>query len=477
MLNSKIKISVADTHAGSGKTRSMHAFINGLDGFATIATQTNDLSREELSDLSDLWGVDALMISGDDYDCCTTEYLRHCKKLSRKIAIINQNVALCCYEEVAEQHLFIDEIPSPLEEFRLIEKTALTRRIIQSMLKARSTEFPNYYEILSSEEIAEYAKYGKRLDNSLRDLPKVFHELCKKISSRHFRVLVEADSFTNFQSGIDDDDAKKLTLYVWMQPSILERYKSVTIIGANFYLSKLYSYWKDMVEFVPHSDVQGARYSDFQHKSDLISLYHMSDDDVSGYKLHTKIGYQTFLDSVADVFHSEFGDVDHLYTVSAKGDFAWKLNNSTQVSANPVGVNGLQHVNVAIHLAPLNPSDAQFAIYLAVCGMTASQLMTAQAYEKQYQFLTRSSVRDYHSREELVFIVLDRRSAEFHQKIFGCGPSKLMHVPALNEYEAPPRKTRSDKKPAKSPEEIRAANAARARKAYEKKKAAQQAAA
>ena len=83
--------------------------------------------------------------------------------------------------------------------------------------------------------------------------------------------------------------------------------------------------------------------------------------------------------------------------------------------------------------------------------MTREQLIVAQAYEMQYQFLARTSVRDgkstYES-EELVFIVLDLPAADYLRSVFGVQkPSVKLNVPALSNYRKPARKTRSDEKP------------------------------
>ena len=265
-------------------------------------------------------------------------------------------------------------------------------------------------------------------------------------------------------------------LYVWLQPSILENPLSVTFMGANFTDQKIFHYWKDKVNWVEHPEIKGIRYDDFSHKAPLIDFRHMNEGDlVSWSHLSGNIGYQNFVDSVADVVGEIFPGSDHIVTTSAKEDVVWSLPNGEVISPNPVGLNAFQDRHLAIHLAPLRPSNMDFFMWQAITGITPGQLMASQACEMQYQFFTRTASRDgkHHSEcdKRLTFITIDLAIADYLREVFGVEkPSELIVIPALHGYVKPPRKTRSDKK---SADAKKAAKTARQAERRAEKRAAQ----
>ncbi|AWI60362.1 hypothetical protein [Sinorhizobium fredii] len=487
MNNHKPTFYYVNAHAGSGKTYSAHQYISLHGGFFTIATQTNDLSDQQAEDLAEL-GIQARVIRLEKgvSKSCTERYVRHCKDLRESTAIINQKVAHQDIEAARNQHLIVDEFPSPVEKFTLNEGISATRSFIGNLIKAVPCEFPGFLEVIDTDDTAEIAESGKSQENSLKEHVV---QICERIHSEHYRLFVADRNYINFNSGLPDDESvsddqdeskKRLVLYAWVQPSILKNYRSVTFMGANFPDQKLFHYWKDKVNWVEHPEIKGERYDDFSHKAPLIDFRHMNegDDLVSWSHLSNNIGYQNFVDSVADVVAREFPGEDHIVTTSAKDDASWKLSGGEKISPNPVGLNAFQDRHVAVHLAPLRPSNMDFAIWQAVAGVSPSELMIAQACEMQYQFFTRTASRDgkHHSEcdKRLTFITIDLAVADYLREVFCVEkPSELLVIPALTEYVKPPRKTRSDKK---SAEEKKASKTARQRERRAEERAAEAAA-
>lgn len=469
----------ADAHAGSGKTFSAHKFIAATGGFFTIATQTNELSEQQRLDLLELGVASKVIKLETASDNCTKKYTRHCKELRNEVAIVNQKVALQAIEETRNQNLILDEFASPVEKFTLIEDISATRAFMADLIKAEPyAAAPGFLRIIDTEDTAEIAEFGKARRSSV---PQHVVELCKRIHSKHYVVLVPETNYTGFKSGLPDEEGvqidqdsskKRLVIYAWMQPSILQHYRSVTWLGANFTSSKLFHYWKDKVNWLPHPSIKGERYDDFANKAPLIDFRHISEDLVSGSMLKT-IGYSRFCDSVADAIAREYRNTPHLVTMSANSDGEWKLSTGARVSANPVGLNGFQDRHMAVHLAPLRPSDMDFSIWEAVAGVSRAELMIAQSCEMQYQFFTRTSVRNgkhfSDCKERLTFVGLDLPTIDVLRGIFGVtAPSKPLFVDAFHNYEKPPRKTRSDKK---TDEEKRASKTERQRLRRLEKKA------
>lgn len=483
MTNDKPTFYYVNAHAGSGKTYSAHQFISRQGGNFTIATQTNALSTQQQDDLLAEHGIKAKVISlqNSKAKTCTEQYVRHCKDLRTGTVLLNQKVAFQELEAARNQHLIVDEFPSLVERFTLNEDISATRSFIGDLIKAVPCEYEDVLEVIDTDDTAELAESGKKKEHSLKEHVV---QVSERIHYPHYRVFVGKTNYINFGSGLPDDEGvsvdqdeskKRLVLYAFVQPSILKNYLSVTFMGANFPSQKLFLYWKDKVNWVEHPEIKGVRYDDFSHKAPLIDFMHMNEGNlVSWNHLSKNIGYENFKESVADVIAEKFPRKEYLVTLSAKDDWDWKDPNGTVISPNPVGLNAFQDHNIAVHLAPLRPSNMDFAVWKAVAGVSEAELMIAQACEMQYQFFTRTACRDGkdHSEceERLTFITIDLAVADYHREVFGVEkPSELLVVPALNGYVKPPRKTRSDKKP---DDEKRAVKTARQRELRAEKRAA-----
>lgn len=434
----KQTIYIVDALPGAGKTYSNHQFIKTLNEPAIIATPTNQLSEQQHKDLAAI-GVKAVVISRErGHESCTQSLVKHCNEKRNAVAIINHNVAKKPLGATAGCHLFVDEYFDPVEKFKLIEKVRTTREFIVSIVKkARKTKYKGFIELVATEAVLDIVANGTSSVSSLSALPHI-RELCERIVSDDYLVLVSEAEYQNFVDNIEDVTAKDrddgiLNVYAWLQPSALRHNKTVSFAGANFFQTKLYHAWKDLVNFVPHPSIKGERYADFSHKAANITFRHMLDQDVSMSGLE-KVGYQKFVDATAGVFLAEYGAVDHLVTLSAKSSFTWPLSNSEMVPPNPVGLNAFMDRHVCLHLAPLNPSKLDERIWNAVAGVSKEELHIAQSGEMVFQMLTRSSVRDHGGEpEELVFIVLDLRTANHLRNLFGITkPSTRMEVRALD---------------------------------------------
>lgn len=454
-----------DAQPGAGKTYSLHQHLKSLDEPAIIATPTNLLSSEQHHDLAAI-GVKSKIISQETgHENCTQSLVRHCEEKRSGIAIINHNVAKLALEATAGQNLFIDEFFSPVEKFVLREKVKTAREFVVSIIKkSRASQYEGFIELVLTEAVEDIVQNGTSHDSSIQALPHL-REIAKRISSEDYLVLVSKAEYQNFVANIEENNDEEdgiLNIYAWLQPSALRHNKTVTFMGANFFQSKLYHAWADLVNFVPHPSIKGERYEDFSHKAANITFRHILDQDVSMSGLE-RVGYQKFIDATAGVLLAEYGAIEHLVTLSAKTSFSWSLNNSKMVPPNPVGLNAFMDRHVCIHLAPLNPSKLDERIWNAIAGISKEELHIAQSCEMVFQMLTRSSVRDHGSDpEDLVFIVLDLRTANHLRSLFSVTkPSVRMEVKALDPII---RKT-------KTKEEKLAARTARQKERRAEKKA------
>lgn len=188
-----------NAHAGSGKTFSAHQYIARHGGFFAIATQTNALSEQQFEDLAAL-GVKARVISLEKSKAktCTEQYVRHCKDLRQSTVLINQKVALQYLEAARNQHLIVDEFPSPVEKFELNEGISATRSFIGNLIKAVPCEYEGVLEVIDTDDTAEIAESGKSKSNSLKEHVV---QVCERVHSPHYRVFVKESNYVGFRSG------------------------------------------------------------------------------------------------------------------------------------------------------------------------------------------------------------------------------------------------------------------------------------
>lgn len=468
-----IKHYFVNSHAGAGKTHAVHDFIcRNKEKYFAIATQTNKLSSQQCADLNAL-GRDAHVISlQEEKTNCTKRFNRACRDYPHIVQIVNQGVALQSLDSTHEHHLIVDEYPSPVEKIKIREDLEIGQRTYSEIFcTMRGMKQDGYVELTSNSAVAEIAGDSAKSVSMLKNLDGL-RRVCRYIESPHWQVIIEKEAFERLASyrGSQQSGEGKffaLKIYAVLLPTVLANYASVTFTGANFYRSKLFYCWRSMVDFEPHPEIRASRYEDFSHKEGKIKVYHLSEAPVSMARLE-RIGYKSVIASIAKIVEATYPSRSYIYTLNAKAGDIWPGANGTRVSPNPMGLNEYMQVNMAVHAATLNPGKDDVAFWRTFFDVSEHELMEAQAYEMQYQFVTRTSIRDgkpASQSEEVVLIVLDRRSADALCAVLGVEkPSCELYIPALSSQQKAPRKTRSDKKPPKSLEQQRADDAERQRR-------------
>jgi len=469
-----------NAHAGAGKTKAAHELIvRNRDMQFAIATQTNALSNQQCSDLIEM-GREARVISHENaVTNCTKRFARHCKESPHIVPIVNESVALQDLDGTKGHHLIVDEYVSPVRQFNFREDLEIGQMVLCKLFcSGKRTELDGYVELTSNHHVKEIAEESQKTESMLSRLEDL-RKVCGYIESPHWRVFVKESAFNNLANPngtrqVGEEQLTTLRVYAFLLPSVLANYASVTFMGANFNRSKLYLCWRSMVNFEPHPEIKDLRYEDFSHKADKIKIGYMSEKPVSMTRLQ-KIGYENFIASVAGAVEAAYPTTPYIYTINKRAPNSyWTGTNGERLSPNPMGLNGYLHYNMAVHAATLNPSKDDEAFWGAFLNVTREELRASQAYEMQYQFVTRTSIRDGKTAslsEEIVAIVLDRCSADALCEVLGVeGPSIKLEVPALSGYQAPPRKARSDKKPPKSIQQVRAEAAERQRRSRAKRR-------
>lgn len=434
-----MQINSLDSHTGSGKSYAFRFVINP-NSKAIIGTPRTKVSNEIAKELREL-GIPVKVISGTTHARCGKAF-RDAVKSGKYAAIIaNHSIVMRKHRGAtddepcitADYDLYIDEAPKIDETVTLAEDFDHLHDSFASILDAKIGIDAEFVELGFTAAVADILEKHKKLSEAaVTSYSADFIRFCYARKDPDYRVVINAEELRRYKDRDVDGDDKKAELHFQLikEPSILSGYKSRTIMSAKFKTTEVYHCWRKKVDFVENTVMSAnLQYSDFSHKRDkdgrgLVYIHYFSEQDLSWYAMQ-QIGYQHFLDKAADAFEARFGNVEHIFCRKknkaklGEEPFVWRLDSEHNPEAKGIrkdpsspGENGLQHINIALHLVPMNPPTRTFKFKKNYFGMDSAELKTAIAYNSQYQFMSRTGVRNFKSRDELHFFVLDKDSAD-----------------------------------------------------------------
>ncbi len=218
-------------------------------------------------------------------------------------------------------------------------------------------------------------------------------EIGQALKSGDYRIVIRGSQLKSYNGSLEGEQKSghgsgtRLKFHSVMQPSVLQNYGSVTVMGANFDTSEMYFAWDRKVDFVEHTEMKRHLRPLPDHKKGLINILYLSEAHDTWASLE-KLGYQEFLDSVANAYEAAFPDAKHIIAIKKAKDkygrptepYRWRHEDSglgLRLDPSSKGVNGLQHINVALHLVPINPSTYEYNFRKEYFGMTADDVKWA----------------------------------------------------------------------------------------------------
>jgi hypothetical protein len=442
----KLTFNYVDSHTGSGKTFALRYVINPASK-AIIGTPRTGVSNEIAKELRER-GISVKVISGKVHANCTKAFRAAVKEGKYAVIIANHAIVMRMHRTrsiegetciTTDYDLYIDEAPKVDETITLVEDFDHLRDSFASILDAKIGIDAEFVELRYTPAVAEIlAKHQSQSEDAVTSYSANFIRLCFARKDPDYNVVIKADELRRYKDRDDTEgeDKGRLHFHLIKQPSILSGYKSVTIMSAKFFTTEVYGSWHKKVDFVPHATMMDRlQYSDFSHKRvddrGLVHIYYFSQQDLTWY-LMQQIGYQNFLDKAADAFETRFGNVEHIFCRKknkaklGEEPFIWRLDQEhdpeakgVRLDPNASGLNGFQHINFALHLVPMNPPTRTFKFKKKYFDMESDELKSAIAYNAQYQFMSRTGIRNFTSRDELHFFVLDKASADELHRTFG----------------------------------------------------------
>lgn len=240
------------------------------------------------------------------------------------------------------------------------------------------------------------------------------------INSPHWIVVADEENFARFQANAEAEPGKvaDLHLYGLLQPSIMDGWKSATLMGANLMQTIAHRYWaSEGARFTPHPHIK-PRYAKHPNGGQL-TIYYATERNWSK-ELRDKVvddpdrGAVRLLDNIA-------ARVNALHDGRS---FAWLANKDvpddlfdpTRAVRLPHvshGLNTYQHLDHAVVLGAMNPTPTQFRVLHDLIQINADEAADAIYRESAYQTACRCSIRDLSRRAARTMIVADRAAALF----------------------------------------------------------------
>jgi hypothetical protein len=276
-----------------------------------------------------------------------------------------------------------------------------------------------------------------------------FRELSQTLFNQHWDSFVDTEKFEKLKAG----KQKQLSVHSILMPSVLDGFKSVTIVSANFTDSMVYRLWSAKgVDFREDRRLTSALRFQEHTNGHLITIKYADEGSWSKYRRVTKLDpakdkKATVMDAIVQAAKATFSDKAFVW--QANIDVPDTLFNSAgeRLPNAPHGLNSYSEINNIVFLSSLNPAPDHFR-FLETQGISGPEVRRAIYHEALYQSVNRTSIRDPKNIEPKTVIVPDISAAEYLNGLFpGSRIEKLeTDIPKLGRPKTGrPRKHQSDK--------------------------------
>lgn len=427
--------------SGSGKSRSIFNNVIASGRPTIITTPTYKLSCQYEKHFLEK-GIVPVVISTDrNPDRSAHQHFIDACQGNNQIILVNRDVFHNTNADTSGYDIYQDEFSDIIDIIKFDHARVMHPILTKILHCVKLSKSPRYYEVELTEYANDIAKHGWNEDIIKNDAE--FLKLCKRIESRHYRVYILVENYNKYRDG----KIFSIQFWTYMLPSILGD-SPVAMVGANGedqFVSKL---WANLAMFEEATNITGD-YTDFSHKAPTPDMkrggriIHMSQKTVTG-ELLKKVKHQTALDAVQAMIAGKFGEIPHIYGFNANPvkygkPFEWNLPKKKQVGLVPHGQNDSQDIHMAVFLGTQYYDPATYTFLLEVFDLTSEEVDRGFGLERLYQFVMRTSARNYDCDEPFIAIVWDLKSAKFlHEKFqFASIEYVDIGIPEFRDLDAP----------------------------------------
>ncbi|TJW41801.1 MAG: hypothetical protein E5W83_24445 [Mesorhizobium sp.] len=427
-----MKIRYLNAPAGSGKSYqaiSTHAVRMALDGErVVVAMPTKGLIEQAMADLSDC-GVPAEQIVANAETAAAERSVvsRLIRKLTQPdtsgqiVFITHEGLKMLQYSGHLDWYLIIDEALQVHTAFDpVIDEDVMT---LAEACSRTSCPWNGLTEFALNKDPRKTIEFPERVSERTQ-----VHKLAWTLNAKHMNVYVPDSSIEALHSS--DPGRTKFIAFSMVRPKLVEPFKSVLILSANFKNSLNHNLWSILgVKFVEDTHLASClRFR--EHDGSRATIHYVMDrpwsSAMQGRPLpdHDEL---TVHDAIVRKVSKHFGNMRFLWVANAvHNDNLFPSNpNAKRLPNVSHGLNRFQDFTNVVFLSALNPSPVELA-YFKKLSLTEEQVKTGRFYESAYQSVMRCSLRSPNDTRPVQIIVVDRSTADhLHQLLAGSSINKL----------------------------------------------------
>jgi hypothetical protein len=307
--------------------------------------------------------------------------------------------------------------------------------------------YNSLYSLVTVADEEEMERIARNINHD--QIYEEFREFSQTLRNQHWDSFVDAEKFEKLKDGKQG----QLSVHSILMSSVLDKFKSVTIVSANFTDKMMYRLWSAQgVKFKEDQALTSSLQFREHQNSHLITIKYADERSWSKCRRVTKLDpakdeETTVMDAIVQAAKATFSDKAFVW--QANKDVPDTLFNGAgdRLPNAPHGLNCYSHIDNVVFLSSLNPAPDHFR-FLETQGITGEEVRRAIYYETVYQSAMRTSIRDLKNIEPKTVVVPDISAAQF---LNGLLPGSRIEKVETNipKVERPktgrPRKHQSDK--------------------------------
>jgi len=347
------------------------------------------------------------------------EHIQNAKPGQGEVLLISQDILNKLPKaQRKDWHLFVDEMPAGFEPFHM--SIPDTHSFLTAHLKAENQVIEDIVQI-EAENVTALRNLAATNDDAL----KAYTDLVGAVLDEDRLVLASKSAFDNLVSGEKTEGA--ISFFSILQPTFVEGFDSVTVMGANLDESELYLLWDKLlnVSWKKHPVLTKELAYTTHGSGHRLTIKYLIKGNWSKDFAGKPLNGRTVFDELCATIENELGD-----------DFLWQANVDVpdyqfgyglRLPGKSHGLNRpafMKCDNVALVMAVNHQKAA--SDFLKVVGFTQEELKIVLQYQNEYQAMMRSSLRDPTTTNDVTVVVVSEGSANWLAKRFpGCKVERI----------------------------------------------------
>ena len=443
MKRNNIDINVVSAPCGAGKTFAICKKIaEDVDGKYLIVVPTLKLSEQyqkalEKENVEFINSVNSSKNPGESVSARIQKKIKDFNDNGLGGAVIITQAALNSQKFIPNKgrwNLILDEIPGIDNVHQYV--VPYNHKFITNFIEIDSDfedENPSKLKLIDKPTNELLSRANDEFDGKIKKLVADMHNNGHEsfVNKANWKKIVEDNEVTpdHLTNPSYENEKNTITIVTMLSPKIIEEFKSVTIMGANFEYSMLFKWWGEYygIAFYHDNSILNSLRFRSHTNGDRLKIFYLMESNFS------KTQRNKITEEIIDNIECPIGLGDKLAKMAIsilKDGFIYAVNNDfdnvelknagEKIAVISHGMNEYDDYNKAYFGAALNKKPAHNRI-LNDLGFDNQYIKSAHIVEVAYQFLMRSSLRKHECHDDVIFVVNDEYTARAIAELFpGC---------------------------------------------------------